>query len=141
MRLFYGLDDKQIVDSDVVNTDVLAGSLVSSSSLGSTHSPLQGSVKGSVKGSVLTGVRCKYIEAENCILINVTAERIIAKPGSIIYNIVAGGDDNVLIAEPGQVLAGVFSDDGSQHVIRSNISIDGGKLYYYNTLITIVLYN
>ena len=124
MRLFYGLDDKQIVDTDVVNTDILDGSLVSSSSLGSTHSPLQ----GSVRGSVLTGVRCKYIEAENCILINVTAERIIAKPGSIIYNIVAGGDDNVLIAEPGQVLAGVFSDDGSQHVIRSNISIDGGKL-------------
>ena len=137
MRLFYGLDDKQLVDSDVVNTDILDGSLISSSSLGSTHSPL----KGSVRGSVLTGVRCKYIEAENCILINVTAERIIAKPGSVIYNIVAGGDDNVLIAEPGQVLAGVFSDDGSQHVIRSNISIDGGKIYYYNTHVIIVLYN
>lgn len=35
---------------------------------------------------MLSNVRCKYIEAEGCVLINVTAERIIARPGSIIYN-------------------------------------------------------
>jgi hypothetical protein len=41
---------------------------------------------GYVRNSVLSNVRCKYIEAEGCVLINVTAERIVAQPGSIIYN-------------------------------------------------------
>jgi hypothetical protein len=41
---------------------------------------------GYVRSSVLSNVRCKYIEAEGCVLINVTAERIVAQPGSIIYN-------------------------------------------------------
>jgi hypothetical protein len=41
---------------------------------------------GYVRNSVLSNVRCKYIEAEGCVLINVTAERIVAQPGSIIYD-------------------------------------------------------
>ena len=59
--------------------------------------------KGFVKGSVLTGVRCNHIEADNCVLVNVTAEKIIAAPGSIIYNIVAEGDEQILHVAAGQV--------------------------------------
>ena len=43
---------------------------------------------GTVKNSVLCNVKCKYIDADGCILINVTAESIVAKPGSIVYNII-----------------------------------------------------
>lgn len=33
---------------------------------------------GSVKNSALANVRCAHIEAEDCILVNVTAKRIVA---------------------------------------------------------------
>ena len=33
---------------------------------------------GEVKDSVLANVRCSHIEAEGCILVNVTAKRIVA---------------------------------------------------------------
>lgn len=117
MRLFYGLDEHQIVDSTLQGTAVSEGSCVSASQL----------TGGFIKGSALTGVRAHYIEAEEAILVNVTADRIIAGKGSIVYNVVA--PDNSLTVAPGQVLAGVFSDDGSYHIVRSDISIDGGKAW------------
>lgn len=58
---------------------------------------------------------------------NVTADRIIARPGSIVYNIVDESEDG-LDLNHGQVLAGVFSDDGSQIVMRSSTTIDGGTV-------------
>jgi len=82
-----------------------------------------------VKGSVLTGVRCRHIEAEGCVLINVTADHIIAAPGSVIYNIVADSNNACLTVGPGQVLAGVFNSDGSQHIVKSEMGIDGGKAW------------
>ncbi len=82
-----------------------------------------------MRGSVLTGVRANYIEAEGCVLINVTADRIIAAPGSVIYNVVATEGDKTISTAPGQVLAGVFSDDGNQHVVKSDVQIDGGKAW------------
>ena len=57
---------------------------------------------GSVRNSVLSNVRCNYIEAEGCIMVNVTADSIIAKPGSIIYNIVDDSDFGLELSE-GQV--------------------------------------
>lgn len=60
--------------SRVSNSDIAADaevddvSMVSASTLGG----------GSVKNSALTNVRCGYIEAEDCILVNVTAKRIVA---------------------------------------------------------------
>lgn len=68
MREFLG------VSSRVSNSDLGEGvevddvSLVSASQVGS----------GFVKGSVLANVRCGHIEAEDCILVNVTAKRIVA---------------------------------------------------------------
>lgn len=65
-------------------------------------------------------------------LINVTAERIIAKPWSIIYNVL---DDNsntvvkegVLQLDDKQVVVGVFNDSGNQFIMKSTTDIDGGK--------------
>lgn len=117
LRLFFGLDQQQVVDSTLEGTSVSEGSCVSASHL----------TGGFIKGSVLTGVRANHIEAEEAILVNVTADRIVAGKGSIVYNVVA--PDNSLTVAPGEVLAGVFSDDGSYHIVRSDISIDGGKAW------------
>lgn len=62
------------VKSRVSNSDLGEGvevdetSMISACELGT----------GSVKSSALTNVRCCHIEAEDCILVNVTAKRIIA---------------------------------------------------------------
>lgn len=83
---------------------------------------------GSIKNSVLCNVHCNYIDADGCILINVTADSIIAKPGSVIYNIVDDSQEG-LDVNNGQVLAGVFSSDGSQMLMKSTTNIDGGRAW------------
>lgn len=138
---------------------------------------------GFVRNSVLTNVRCRHIEAEGCVLINVTADSIIARPGSIIYNyvhtklgdavpVLAAGaalattatsvsvspspsasastaevpatkraklldgcpssfstssSSSAVSTAAGDVVVGVFSEDGSQVVIKSHLEKDGGK--------------
>ena len=88
---------------------------------------------GFIRNSTLSNVRCKYIEAENCVLINVTAERIIAKSGSIIYNYIHDGHESkdkvVLEAKEKDVIVGIFDEAGRQLVVRSHLDIDGGKVW------------
>ena len=119
--------------------------------------------------SVLSNVRCKYIDAVDCVLINVTAERIVAAPGSIIYNYVhpsvqnpttsaraAEGAEaknekteesdpaakrvkrdtpdgshskNEVRTSAGDVIVGVFQEDGSQVVLNSHAETDGGMIF------------
>lgn len=109
-------------NSQLVNVKVDAKSVIESATLGSNNS------EGSVSKSVVTNVRARHIEAEGAILVNVTADKIVAKPGSIVYNVV-NTDGNGLIVEAGQVLAGVFKSDGTQQVMKSLNSIDGGKAW------------
>mmetsp|Transcript_12141 Transcript_12141/g.10978 ORF Transcript_12141/g.10978 Transcript_12141/m.10978 type:complete len:537 (-) Transcript_12141:68-1678(-) len=122
LKLFYGISGDSVRNSTVTNTSLDGTSLVSSSIIGSASQS-----EGKVVKSVVSNVRTTYIEAEGAILVNVTAAKIIAKPGSIVYNVAYTGPE--LIVEAGQVLAGVFSDDESLLVIKSNISIDGGKAW------------
>ena len=80
----------------------------------------------------MSNVRCKYIEAENCVLINVTAERIILKPYSIAYNVLDDGTGTIvqhgtLSLNEKQVACGVFDNDGKQFIVRSDMDTDGGK--------------
>lgn len=128
MRLFFGLSETELVrGSTIVNTEVDSSSCVSSSFLGSVSS-----AQGFVKNSVLSNVRCKYIEAENCVLINVTADRIIARPNSILYNVRVNGEETVkneLRLEEKDVLVGVFDGDAKQSLIRSHMDTDGGKAW------------
>lgn len=88
---------------------------------------------GFIRNSTLSNVRCKYIEAENCVLINVTAERIIAKSGSIIYNYIhddhESKDKVILEAKEKDVIVGIFDEEGRQLVVRSHLDIDGGKVW------------
>jgi hypothetical protein len=107
-----------------VHTQVDSASCLSSAVVGSS------SAEGFVRNSVLSNVRCNYIEAEGCVLVNVTADRIIAKPGSIIYNFVQT-DDAAAETAAGDVIAGVFSEDGAQLVMRSNMATDGGNVAFF----------
>ena len=126
MRQFYGLSaSSRIRDSSIIRTSIDHQSCISSCFLGAQNS--QGAC-GSVKRSVLSNVRCKYIDVEGCILVNVTANRIYARPGCIIYNVIDESQDGLDLIH-GQVLAGVFTDDGNQLVIRSDTTIDGGKAW------------
>lgn len=83
----------------------------------------------------MSNVRCKYIEAENCVLINVTAERILAKPGSIAYNVLDDKqhpdvfESGTLQLPEKAVVVGVFEEKGSQMTVRSTMDIDGGKAW------------
>lgn len=85
---------------------------------------------GFVRNSVLSNVRCNYIEAENCVLINVTADRIIAKPFSILYNLLDRAVDATLQLNEKDIIVGVFDNDGNQAIIRSHADTDGGKIRF-----------
>lgn len=131
IRLFLGLPDGSLVrDSEITNTTVDEHSCVSASVIGSAEGP-----SGFVKNSVLSNVRCKYIEAEHCVLINVTAEKIVMKPYSIAYNLVDDKQsptiiqEGILLLEEKNVLVGVFDENGKQLVIRSHMDTDGGKAW------------
>ncbi|CAM9342494.1 unnamed protein product, partial [Ectocarpus fasciculatus] len=124
MRLFFGLKSSRVRDSAVMKTDVDNTSCLSSCHIGKAGK--KGC--GSIKNSVLCNVHCNYIDADGCILINVTADSIIAKPGSVIYNIVDDSQEG-LDVNNGQVLAGVFSSDGSQMLMKSTTNIDGGRAW------------
>lgn len=125
MRHFFGLSGQELVrNSTIQNTTVDGTSCISSSLLGSASS---GAASGFVRNSVVSNVRCKYIEAENCVLINVTAERIVAKPGSIIYNLIDA--DSAIEVGAQEVRVGVFDDSCTQQVIRSDMETDGGKAW------------
>lgn len=126
MREFFGLADDQIVHSTIQNVDVSGGSCISTSTLGLPNGSGKGN--GFVRHSVLAGVRTNEIEADHAVLINVTASKIVAGEGSLVYNVVVQGDEPLIVA-PGQVLAGVFSDDGSQLVLKSHLTVDGGKVW------------
>ena len=124
MRLFFNIGTTLIRDSTVINTAIDSVSSVASCRIGTEGMK----TCGSVRNSVLCNVKCNSIDAEGCILINVTADSIVAKPGCIIYNIVDESAYGLDLSE-GQVLAGVFTDDGSQLVMKSATSIDGGKAW------------
>lgn len=134
MRKFLGMEEQTgcVRDSEVINTSIDDISCVSSSWLGSNS---EGETTGFVRNSVLSNVRCKHIEADGCVLINVTAECVIARPGSIIYNILddknsAGLIENgTLKVGEKDVIVGVFDEAGMQSVMRSNLDTDGGKAW------------
>jgi hypothetical protein len=113
MRSFFGLDDILITGSTIINTNIDSTSLISSCEIGSDSDGAS-----SVRNSVLCNVRCSHIDAEGCILINVTAKSIFARPGCIIYNVL-DTDGTLDCSEEGSVFAGVVSEDETQVVMRS----------------------
>lgn len=129
MRTFYGIDSAhRSKASETGTTSVDDLSCISSSSV----------LSGTVKNSLLSNVRCNHIDVDGCVLINVTANSIVAKQGCIVYNIADGSADGINITEK-VVLAGVFSEDGTHKRMESSTDIDGGKFLtrtmYYTYII------
>lgn len=81
---------------------------------------------GSVKDSLLSHVSAGEVNADGAIVVNCVAPKITAGKGSILYNLMGTKE---IIAEPGQVLVEVSSDDGKAIEIRSRMDIDGGKAW------------
>ena len=123
MREFFGIDSaKRSKDSTLGTTSVDELSCTSSSCIGG----------GSIKNCLLSNVKCNHIDAEGCVLINVTANSIIARQGCIMYNITDDTHEGLSIAA-GQVLVGVFAKDGTHTRMTSSISTDGGILDFINS--------
>ncbi len=118
MRKFFGYGAQGVIDSVTTGTTVDRSSFVSSCSL----------LGGRVVKSVVSNVRCNDIQADGAILINVTANRIVAAPGSILYNVRDDSKEG-LVLTAGVVKAGVVDSFGSQLVMSSKLSIDGGKAW------------
>ncbi|CAM9751999.1 unnamed protein product [Chrysoparadoxa australica] len=83
---------------------------------------------GSVTRSVLSGVKCQYVEANECILINVTARRVVAPPGSLIYNVTDTSESGLCLPQAG-VMVGLPSERGQSQLLFSSQGIDGGKAW------------
>ena len=66
-----------------------------------------------------------HIEAEDSVLINVTASRIIAPRGCILYNVIDTSEEGIVLTE-NEVRVGVFSEDKPPLIMRSSTTIDGG---------------
>jgi hypothetical protein len=120
MRSFFGYSNENVVNSTLNDVAVTDLSCVCDSILG------RSGVASTISHSVVCGVKALQIQANGAILINVTAKRIVAAEGAIVYNIVDTSEAGLVLAQ-GQVMAGVFSADGTQEVLNSSLSTDGGK--------------
>ena len=83
---------------------------------------------GSVANSVLAGVESPQVEADGAIIVNCTAKKIVAGKGAILYNLVDDSDEGV-VAKDGDVIVSVMDESGSSMLLKSSMSIDGGKAW------------
>lgn len=83
---------------------------------------------GSVVNSLLTAVTADTVEVNGAIVVNCVAKKIVAGPGSILYNLV-DDSDNGIVAGPGDVRVAVTSEQGSSYVLHSRMDIDGGTAW------------
>lgn len=115
MRRFFDITS-QVKNCSLNDVAIDNDSIIQSTELG------RGSIRDSVISNVRAGIpyatkeyklnlRRGFIEAQYCILVNVTAKSIRAPAGSLIYNVVEEGDIDL---DEGGVLAGVFRPDGTQ---------------------------
>eukprot|EP00636_Phaeomonas_parva_P017270 CAMPEP_0118855326 /NCGR_PEP_ID=MMETSP1163-20130328/3189_1 /TAXON_ID=124430 /ORGANISM="Phaeomonas parva, Strain CCMP2877" /LENGTH=578 /DNA_ID=CAMNT_0006788201 /DNA_START=201 /DNA_END=1937 /DNA_ORIENTATION=+ len=104
--------------SELFGTSMDGRSVVQGCSLGA----------GRVTNSVLCNVHAAEIDADGCILVNITAKKITARPGSLVYNVVDDTDAGV-IADENVALAGVWREDGSDVKMKAYTSMDTGKLW------------
>jgi len=72
---------------------------------------------------VLTNVTAQEVVADGAILVSVTAKKIRASPGSVVYNVVDDSEEGVVVGEK-EVLVGVFDGAGAQ--VRRSRGSGGG---------------
>ena len=126
MRKFFGFSAFGSTDGSNVSADSKVGETVVD---GLSYIAAANLKSGSIVRSVVNCVNCASIEANDCVLINVTCRNLKARPGAIVYNICSEGDIDVT---SDAVLTGVTILEGgktSQIMMKSAIGIDGGKAW------------
>ena len=83
---------------------------------------------GTVSKSVLASVRALEIQADGAIVVNCAAKKIVAGPGSILYNIMDDSEEGV-VAKDGEVIVAVTNESGASMRLSSRMDIDGGKAW------------
>jgi hypothetical protein len=81
---------------------------------------------GAITSSILAGVAAEEVNCDGAILVNVTAKKISAAKGCIVYNVATSGE--IELSEPGSVLTTALLSDG-EVPMRSNVELDGGKVW------------
>jgi len=81
--------------------------------------------EGRIVKSVLTNVSAAHIEAEGAVLVNVTARKVVAGKGAVLYNVVDDSEEGLVLGEE-EVLVGVFDAEGKQQRMESHLEKDGG---------------
>jgi hypothetical protein len=84
-------------------------------------------LEGSVADSVCTSVTTPSLEVEGCLLMNVTAKKVVGK-NCIVYNVVDDSEEGLVLPE-GTVLTNVFMPGQPKLVMQSTIDTDGGKVF------------
>ena len=99
---------------------------------------------GNVESSALVNVTAGHVTAKNCLLVNVTAKKIVAEEGAIAYNVVDDSEEGLVLTKgkvcvrliylsknflpfSEQVLTTVFAEDGSQIRVNSDMAGPDGK--------------
>lgn len=123
-RRFFGVPDAARVGAaagDLGTCKVDATSLVSGTRAAS----------GSIDASAVVGVSVAEVQADHAVLVNVSARRVVAPRGSVLYNIVDHSEEGIVLGE-NEVRVGVFTQDPARPYfeMRSNVAeIDGGKVF------------
>jgi len=85
------------------------------------------STSGSITNSILASVTSPHVEADQAIIINCTASKIVAPKNSILYNIIS--DKPIILEKEGEVLVSVTDSNGDATLLRSNMDTCGGKAW------------
>lgn len=119
LRTFLGVTSRQMNSSVGSAASVCASSVVLSSNV----------LSGVVTGSVLSNVRCDSVTCDGALLVNVSAKKVVAGKGCILYNLADTSEEGIVVPDGG-VRVGIVDVDGGMDVIRSRIDIDGGKAWH-----------
>jgi len=117
LREFFGLSSR-VVDSKLEGVTVDGASCVFSSKISS----------GAVASSVVSSVTAGCVQIDGALLINVTAKKITAGKGSIVYNVKDESEEGIVVGER-EVVCGIWGVDGTCVVVKSSQDIDGGQAW------------
>ena len=84
--------------------------------------------EGTLSSTVASRVTCDSVDANGCLLINVTARKIKAT-NCVVYNVADDSEDG-LILPSGAVVTNVFMPGGAPKLTQtSSVTTDGGKVF------------
>mmetsp|Transcript_28372 Transcript_28372/g.47615 ORF Transcript_28372/g.47615 Transcript_28372/m.47615 type:complete len:541 (-) Transcript_28372:459-2081(-) len=82
---------------------------------------------GKVTNCVCASVAVMDLDVEDCLLVNVKAKKVRGK-GLVLYNVVDDSEEGICLAD-GDVRVNVYMPGRDKIVMKSNVCIDGGKVF------------